>query len=223
MKPRLLIALIAISLSACNMTQPHEKLAQEQASKQGLIAVKKGMFDASFVAPNANFEQYKKIRVDDLDLTQVKIRKPTVQRIFDEPWELTDKDKAYYQEKFAKAAKNNLIDSGIYEFASTNAADTLVLKGRVIEIAPLGPKDDMKGRPTLMDVYSEGFGRMTVAFDLYDSVTNKLVFSATDEHDLGKVWEKNDRLQNNMQVRLAFEHWLGNLKAELQDLVKHKS
>ena len=218
MKPQLLITVFVILLSACSATKPHEKLAQQQAIQQGLGAVSHGRFDASFVAPGVQFARYKKLRVDNLDLTNVKIRAPRVQHLSDESWELNDKDRIYYQEKYASAVKTNLIDTGLYQLTTDAGADTLVLKSRVIEIAPLASKDDLKGRPTLMDVYSEGFGRMTVVFDLYDSLTNKLVYSATDEHDLGKLWEKNDRVQNNLQVRLAFEHWLANLRRELETI-----
>ena len=220
MKPQLFIAVIAILLSACSMTKPHEKLAQEQARQQGLAAVSHGRFDASFVAPNAKLASYKKIRVENLDLSNVKIRTPRVQHAFDVPWELNDKDRAYYQEKYVNAVKTNLIDTGLYQLTTDSGSDTLMLKCRVIEIAPLASKDDLKGRPTLMDVYSEGFGRMTVVFELYDSLSNKLLYSATDEHDLGKMWEKNDRVQNNVQVRLAFEHWLANLHTELEGISK---
>ena len=118
------------------------------------------------------------------------------------------------------AAKKSLIDSGLYTLASEAGEKTFLLKAKIIQIAPLGPKDDIKGRPDLMTVYSEGFGTMTIAFEVYDSLTNKLVLTATDEHDLGKIWEKNNRAQNNVQIRLAFDYWLNNLKIELEHAAK---
>jgi len=61
---------------------------------------------------------------------------------------------------------------------------------------------------------------MTIVFELYDSVSNKLIFLSSDEHDLGNTWEKNDRLQNNVQVRLAFDYWLRSLSQELNAISK---
>ena len=61
---------------------------------------------------------------------------------------------------------------------------------------------------------------MTVVFEIYDSISNKLVASATDEHDLGSMWEENNRAQNNLQIRLAFDFWLNNLGKELTAAVK---
>jgi len=222
MKQQLLIAVVAMLLSACT-TKPHEKLAQDQARQQGLNPVSHAHFDASFIAPSVQLSHYKKIKVENLDMSNAKILSPRMQHGFDDPWVLNDKDRAYYQDKYASAVKANLVETGLYQLTTDTGADTLVLKGRVIEIAPLASKDDLQGRPTLMDVYSRGFGRMTVAFELYDSQTNKLVYSATDEHDLGNLWEKNDRVQNNMQIRLAFEHWLSNLRTELQAIAQPKT
>lgn len=220
MKYLFFITFIVVGLTACNFTKPHEKVAQEEAQQAGLSAVAKSHFDATFISPAVNFAQYKKLKVDDLDLTHVKIIKPDTQNLSQEPWELNDEDKHYYQAKYSDAVKKSLIDSGLYSISSEIGADTLVLKAKITQIAPHASKDDFKGRPNLMKVYSEGFGRMTVVFEIYDSISNKLVASATDEHDLGSMWEENNRAQNNLQIRLAFDFWLNNLGKELTAAVK---
>jgi len=220
MKSPIFIAALIVSLSACGILKPHEKTTQTQAEAAGLVAVHKPHFDASYSLPSANFMQYKKIILTDLDLSATKIIKPNSAHAFDEPWELNDDDKKYYQSRYEDSAKKFLFDDGKYSVATTAAADTLLLKTKITEIAPLASKDDFKGRPNLMDVYSEGFGRMTIAFELYDSVSNKLVAVASDEHDLGNMWEKNNRVQNNIQVKLAFDFWMRNLKEELEHISK---
>lgn len=219
MKHPILIAALAVSLSACGILKPHEKATLSQAQQAGLVAVHKPHFDVSYVSPDANLGQYKKIILSDLDLSATKILKPNTSRPFEEPWELNNDDKKYYQAKYEDSAKKFLFDDGVYAVSTTPAADTLVLKTKITEIAPLASKDDFKGRPNLMDVYSEGFGRMTIAFELYDSVSNKLIVVTSDEHDLGNIWEKNNRVQNNFKIKLAFDFWLRNLKKEL----KHSS
>jgi len=220
MKYPVLIAALAISLSACGIVKPHEKVTQNQAQVAGLVAVHKPHFDASYALPNANLMQYKKIILSDLDLSSTKIIKPNTSRPFDEPWELNNDDRKYYQSKYVDSAKKFLFDDNEYVVATLPAADTLLLKTKITEIAPLASKDDFKGRPNLMDVYSEGFGRMTIAFELYNSVSNKLVMTVSDEHDLGNIWEKNNRVQNNFQIKLAFDFWMRNLKEELEHLAK---
>ena len=218
MKFRFVIVLFALCLNACNAHRAQEKTAESRAEQSGLVQVNKTQFDAAFLLPDANLNQYKKIILSDLDFSDVKIIKPSSSS--QQPWELTDEDKQYYQEKFATAAKNFLFNADKYSQVAESASGTLLLKTKIIEIAPLASKDDFKSRPNFIDVYSEGFGRMTIVFELYDSVSHKLIFLSSDEHDLGNTWEKNNRLQHNVQVRLAFDYWLRSLSQELNEISK---
>lgn len=215
MKLQFLIVLLALGLSSCSTLQPHEKVTDSQAKQAGLVEVKKSRFDASYVLPAANLSQYKKVILNDLDLSNVKITRSAVQRIHETPWELNDGDRAFFQEKYLAAANDYVFKSGALSVARAPASDTLVLKMKIVDIAPLGSKDDFKGRPNMIDVYTQGFGRMTAVFELYDSTTNKLMVIASDEQELGHLWEKNDRVQANIRVKLGFEYWLKNLNDEI--------
>ncbi|MES2673149.1 MAG: DUF3313 family protein [Pseudomonadota bacterium] len=220
MKSKILIAFIVISCSACHFIKPHEKVVQAQAEQAGLSPDTKTHFDVTFISSAVDFSQYKKLKADNLDLTQVKIINPSAQNTFQEPWQLNDDDRAYYQAKYLVAVQKSLFNSGLYISTTEAGADTLVLKARITQIAPHASKDDLNGRPNFMKVYSEGFGRMTVVFEIQDSVSGKLVAMAADEHDLGSIWEENNRAQNNMQIRLAFDFWLNNLRKELTEAAK---
>lgn len=215
MKQLLLIVLLSLTAGACTAIHPHEKLIQDQAVQAGLVAVVKPQFDAAFVLRTTDFSRYKKIIINDLDLSQATIIQPSSKYSFDAPWVLNEDDRRYYQTQFSESAKRSLLDSGLFVLTTTNSADTLVLKTKITEIAPRASKDDFKSRPNMMDVYSEGFGKMTIVFELYDSTTNQLVMVATDRHDLGTMWELNNKVQNNMRIRLAFDFWLSKLQKEL--------
>lgn len=221
MKYLVAILILLFGVAACTGLQQHEKIIQEQAQQAGLVAVAKSRFDAAFVAPATAFGQYKKIIINNIDLSQAAIIEPRSQGSFAQPWTLNDEDKRYYQARFAESAKENLLDSGLLAPATGSAAGTLVLNTRITEIAPHATKDDAKSRPTLVNVYSEGFGRMTIVFELTDSATQKLVMVATDEHDLGTLWEQNNRVQNNLRIRLAFDYWLHSLAKELSAAAKY--
>lgn len=214
-----LVALASVLVAGCSVTKKHEKEAQIKADKEGLSVVKESRFDGTFIAPNAQFAQYKKLFVEQLDMADVKIRKQSgVNVVSDTPWELNDRDRRYYQERYTEALMNNLIVDGRYSTAMQAGADVLTLRAKVLEIAPLGSKDDMKGRPTNMKVYSEGMGTMTLEISLYDSMSGKVLAIITDQRDLGKMWEENNRVTNNVQVRLAFNAWLKKLRTELDRL-----
>lgn len=214
-----LVVLLGSLATGCSITKKHEKEAQLKADKEGLSMVKDSKFDGTFVAPNAQFAQYKKLFVEQLDMADVRIRKQSGNNfVNDTPWELNDRDRRYYQERYTEALMNNLIVDGRYSTAMQAATDVMTVRARVLEIAPLGSKDDSKGRPTSMKVYSEGMGTMTLEISLYDSVSGKVLGIITDQRDLGKMWEENNRVTNNVQVRLAFDAWLKKLRSELDRL-----
>ena len=211
-----LVALAASVVSGCSLTKPHEQEAQLKADKAGLTAVEKTRFDGTFIAPDAKFSHYTKLLVEQLDLRDVKIRKQSSTHfINDTPWELNDSDRRYYQERYTEALTNNLIADGTYSTALQPGPDVMAISAKVLEIAPLGSKDDPKGRPGNIKVYSEGMGTMTLEISLYDSVSGKPLAIITDQRDLGRIWEENNRVTNNIQVRLAFNQWLRNLRTEL--------
>lgn len=210
------IALATSLVAGCSFTKSHEKNAQLKADKVGLTAVEKSRFDGTFIAPGAQFSQYKKLFVEQLNMAEVKIRKQSSNnRINDTPWELSDADRRYYAERYTEALMNNLIADGTYSTAMQAGPDVMTVSAKVLEIAPLASKDDSKGRPGSMKVYSEGMGTMTLEISLYDSVSGKPLAIITDQRDLGRIWEENNRATNNMQVRQAFNQWLRNLRKEL--------
>lgn len=210
------IVLAASVVAGCSMNKPHEKEAQIKADKAGLTVVEGTRFDGTFVAPGAQFSQYTKLFVEQLDMTDVKIRKASSTNFTqDTPWELSDDDRRYYSERYIEALMNNLIVDGTYTTAMQAGADVMTVSAKVLEIAPLGSKDDAKGRPTSTKVYSEGMGTMTLEITLYDSLSGKPLAIITDQRDLGRVWEENNRVTNNVQIRLAFNQWLKNLRTEL--------
>jgi hypothetical protein len=211
-----LLALAASLVAGCSITKKHEKEAQIKADKVGLTEVQKTRFDGTFIAPGAQFSQYKKLFVEQLDMSDVKIRKQATSPLtLDTPWELNDADRRYYQERYTEALMSNLIADGTYTTAMQAGADVLTVSAKVVEIAPLASKDDVKGRPQNVKVYSEGMGTMTLEISLYDSVSGKPLAIITDQRELGRLWQENNRVTNNVQVRLAFNQWLSNLRKEL--------
>jgi len=220
----LLVLSAMLVLSGCSLNKPHERAAQAKAEAAGLNLVSNPSFDGTYVAPGVSFAHYKRLLVEQLDVDHVDIAyQPGVNETgVENPWELNDADKSYYRDTYSRALIKNLVADGAYGTASANAEDVLVVRAKVLRIAPLASKDDFQGRPQRMKVYSKGMGTMTLEITLYDSQSGKAVGILTDERDLGRMWEENNRVTNNMRVRLAFDAWLGNLRAEL-DKLSHRS
>lgn len=213
------ILAVALLVSGCAAPKKHERNAMMKADAEGLSVIDSANFDGTFVAPNVDFSQYRRLLVEQLNVDDVVIRKPTaLSPSQNTPWELNDNDKRYYQERYTEALMNNLIQDGAYSTAVEAGQDVIRVQANIIEIAPLASKDDFQGRPTRMQVYSEGMGTMTLELSLYDSVTGKVLAIITDKRDLGKIWEVNSRVTNNIQVRVAFNAWLKKLRLELDRL-----
>lgn len=208
------------ALNGCSTQAPHEKAAAEMAQAEGLNIVD-SRFDGVFVAPDADFKRYKRIQIEVLGLDDVEILRsesgPSHTRT---PWVLNDADKEQYRARYLESITRHLLADGRFTTTADNAEDVLVLRSKILQIAPLASKDDFQGRPTMMKSYSEGMGTMTIEMTLYDGVTGKALAIITDRRELGRLWEENNRVTNAIQIRNAFNAWMKKLRNELDALSK---
>lgn len=210
-----LIALAASVIVGCSTTKQQEQSTPLKADKAGLTAVEQTHLDGTFIAAGAHLAKYKKLIVEQLDLSNVKVRKQPPSNSYEEtPWQLNDDDRRYYQERYTEALMNNLIADGTYTTAVQAGADVLTVSAKVVEIAHLGSKDATKG-VAKNELNSEGMGTMTLEISLYDSVSGKPQAIITDQRDMGRLFEINNRASNNIQARVAFNYWLLSLRKTL--------
>lgn len=215
MKAFLIVLMVVSLLTACSFNKPHEKNLAKEAEPLGLTEVKSSKLDSVFVADQVGIANYKHVILEPLDMSAVKIRKPTnISFVNETPWELNDQDRNYYQEKYTQAMKKEWLDKSGLTQVDKATEQTLIVKAVLKEIAPLGSKDDFKGRPAITKVYSEGVGTMTINFQLSDATTGKVLALVSDQRDLGKIWEENNRVTFNQQVRLAFTAWASRLQKQ---------
>lgn len=216
MKRLIWVILFGLFLTACSITKPHEKNLAKEAEPLGLKEVKTSTLDSVFTADQASLANYKQVILEPLDLSAVKIRKPSNTNLaYDTPWELNDQDRKFYQERYQLSMKKQWLDKSGLTQVDQASANTLKVKATLLEIAPLGSKDDSKGRPTMTKVYSEGVGTMTLKIEIADATSGKVLVLISDQRDLGKMWEENNRVSFNQKVRLAFDAWARNLQKEL--------
>jgi Protein of unknown function (DUF3313) len=215
MKKTVLLMSSLLLVSACSMNKPHEKNLAAEAAPLGLQQVKSNGLDAVYL-DKAVVAQYKQVLLEPLDMSATKIRRPSnLNLAFDTPWELNDQDRKYYQERYQTAMKQQWLEKAGLTQVNEVSANTIKVKATLVEIAPIGSKDDFKGRPTKTKVYSEGVGTMTLKIEITDATSGKVLALVSDQRDLGKVWEENNRVTFNQKVRLAFDAWARRLREEL--------
>lgn len=215
MKKTILLISSLLVVTACSMNKPHEKNLAAEATPLGLQPVQSNWLDAVYLDKTA-IANYKQVILEPLDMSAVKIRKPSNTNLaYDTPWELNDQDRKLYQERYQASMKKEWLEKSGLTQVNQASANTLKVKAILVEIAPLGSKDDSKGRPTMTEVYSEGMGTMTLKYELSDASSGKVLGLISDQRDLGKIWEENNRVTFNQKVRLAFDAWARNLQKEL--------
>lgn len=215
MKKTIILMTGLLLITACSINKPHEKNIAAEATALSLPQVQSKGLDAVYLDKTA-IANYKQVLLEPLDMSAVKIRKPSNTSIaYDTPWELNDQDRKFYQERYQSSMKTEWLDKSGLTQVNQASANTLKVKAILVEIAPLGSKDDSKGRPTMTKVYSEGVGTMTLKYELSDASTGKVLGLISDQRDLGKVWEENNRVTFNQKVRLAFDAWARRLQQEL--------
>ncbi|HSC68994.1 MAG TPA: DUF3313 family protein [Cellvibrio sp.] len=212
----LAIGLLSLSLAAGSVAfeKKHEKALAAEAQPLGFTKTKSRFLDSVYLKPGVNFSEYAQLDFAPLDTSNIYIREPSAPNDFDEPWVLTDKDKAYLQQKYLETFTKELIDSKRFS-ASGGSGKTLRIKTTLQEIAPSAPKDDLKSRPNIGNFYTEGAGTMTMKMEIYDTQTNALVGLIADEADVGNQWERNDRSNNRRQLGLSFTRWADSLGVAL--------
>lgn len=215
MKLPLMLTCMLLLLTACSLNKPHEKKLATEASTAGLPEVKSNSLDAVFL-DKAAISKYQEVFLEPLDMSRVNIRKSSsTSLVYDTPWELNDQDRRFYQERYQLSMKKEWLAKSRLRQVDQASASTLRVKAILVEIAPLGSKDDGKGRPTMTKVYSEGMGTMTLKYELSDAATGKILGLISDQRELGNIWQENNRATFNQKVRLAFDAWARRLQKEL--------
>jgi len=209
------LIILSLAVSSSALEKKHDKAIAAEAAPLGFTKHRSRFFDSVYLKPGVNFSEYQQLQFAELDTTNVVVREPSSPNDFDEPWILTDKDKIYLQQKYLETFTKELIKSDRYK-AAGGSAKTLLIKTTLQELAPSAVKDDLRSRPTISKIYTEGAGTMTAKIEIYDAQTNALVGLIADETDLGNHWERNDRMNNKRQLNLAFARWADSLGDALE-------
>lgn len=214
MKHSLTLGLIILTLatSAFAFEKKHEKDLAAEVKDLGFTKTKDRFLDSVYLKPGVNFNEYQQLDIAGLDTSRVVVREPSSSDSFDEPWVLTDKDKTYLQEEFMKTFTKELIETD--KFKASGDGKKLLIKTTLLELAPTAPKDDIKSRPTISKIYTEGAGTITMKIEIYDAQTKALVGVIADQAKLGNRWERNNKANNKRQLSLAFARY-GNSLGDL--------
>ncbi|UTA48181.1 DUF3313 domain-containing protein [Simiduia sp. 21SJ11W-1] len=209
----------AVALAGVLMMPASNALA-ESAPADGLAPVKVKRLDEVRAKPGVAWGEYTHVQLLALDVSDVAIKAPAQTHKRDiKP--LTDKQKAALSESYARAFTRELIEDGIFKTAEQGAANTLVIRAKLVEIAPnYIPSSGfaMSGRHR---VYAENAGKMTMTFELLDGASGELLAQITDEREGTRMWREINPVEVRSQTNQIMSSWARIFRNHLDDLGRH--
>ncbi len=211
---RLLVLLAGVSLSmACS----HKPAVDQTATATPASVAGQAHDDrieGFYIQPNVNFTRYQRMILTDINLRDINIRQPEPRS--KTPWVLSDSDRQFYRMQYIDAVVSQMIADGRFATALDAGDDVLRLEAAIVEIAPVDIPADQQS--PAMRAYTRGMATMTIALDVLDSRSGELLATLVDRRDMGHIWDDNNRLTPNLQIRTAFMEWLAALRFYLDDL-----
>ena len=202
---------IAALVAGCSST-PEVQTGDNAEVIEGtsLHKVDNSRVQMSYIDPDADLSKYNRVLVRPLGVDKVEIIQPskTTSIAGRRDWVLTDKDKQALQTVFHEVMVKQLQEKGGYEVVDEPGDDVLEIAAMITAIAPSGPKDDNRSRPTgRSQVYTEGAGSIAVAVAYGDSETGEVLGLAKDSRSSNSYWGANNSVSNMADVRRMFTSW----------------
>ncbi len=199
---RFLTPLLLLALVGCATTQPQPELAPEVQERV--------YYEGVFAVPGADLSRYRGLRLPPLILDDSQASVGPDLGVVTLPGQLSEDDRQYYRSHYTEAVFSHLVLDGTYRLSMDPGAAVLQLDSELIFLPPrrAASGDPREERPPLL----------LLNMEVYDSVSGEILLTITDSYPLGSNWTRASGSARSMQVRMAFEHWLGMLRQQLDAL-----
>ena len=211
------LALIVLGAAAAALLPA---MAADEPPKEwdGLARVSSKKLDHLYKLPEADFSGYKRVRLDPIEVEFDKNWKPN-QNERSSSRRLTNEDleriKKALAEEFRKVFTEELTKNG-YPVVEESDDDVLRVSAAIVNLYITAPEKMSAGRSR---TYTTSAGHMTLAVELRDSVTGKLMARAVDSvqgRDTGNFMVTNS-VTNMSSARTALSKWAVVLREGLDD------
>ena len=209
-------SLALLAAAALAVLLPALAADQPPAEWDGLVRVNSKQIDHLYKLPEADFSGYKRVRLDPIEVEFDKNWKPNASerspsaRLSNEDIEKIKKTLA---EEFRKVFTEELTRNG-YPVVSEDGDDVLRVSAAIVNLYITAPDKPTAGRSR---TYTTNAGHMTLAAELRDSVTGKLMARAVDSvqaRDTG-TFTVTTSVTNLAGARTALSKWARVLREGL--------
>ena len=211
MKPYIVLTSFLIALAFA--------LPAQSDAPPGMQEVKVKRLDTVYSKPDTDWAQYSGIYVEPLDLSGAEIDVPSGTRKMDVP-KLTDDHIAMFQELYMNAFTREFTEDGLFATEAAAKDGALVLRTKVLVIAPSYIPDRRMQYSGRNKAYTENAGKMTLQFDFVDGKTGELLARAVDRREPTRMWRENNPVQNRSQVSQLMGSWARIVRTNLEELIR---
>jgi hypothetical protein len=206
---------VCAALCVLGVAAPTAYAADPPATWDGLSHMKSKRFDAVYLLPGADFQQYTKVM---LDPTEVAFRKNWVRDYNNDTLQLSDrisdseakKMLAMVQTGFEDIFRKAYTDAG-FQVVTEPGPDVLRLRTAVANLQVSAPDRMSAGRTTS---FAREAGSATVVVEVRDSTSNALLGRAVDSRTAGdNLAYRRNSVTNRSDFEALFRKW-ANISVE---------
>lgn len=214
--------ILAISLAILT-AGPVAAQDDSNTSYDGLIEIKKGEFQRTWVDPDVDFTQYTKYLPGGtaFQFRAVKKTSGSAMRISNSrEFYISDKDQLKLEDTVKQIFDEELAKSKYFTLADAPGPDVLIIRGVIIDIVSRVPPE-MVG---LHEVYLSSVGEGTLVIEAVDSLSGDVLYRAAERRAAGSTFGTmpmpSNTVTNWADVRRWAKRWATRLRAAMDSIHK---
>ena len=214
---KIAVAIIALLLSMAAISPAWAKKGLPEINDEGMELVKNSDLATVYADPGADLSIYNRVLLLDATVSFKKNWRREQNRM--SPMKVQDRDMVKIKEEvatvFREVFTKELLDGG-YELAEEAGEDVLLIKPAIVDLDVTSPDIQRTSRTM---TFSESAGEMTLKLELYDSLTNDKIVTATDrQRDWRRGYnEWRTSVSNRADARRMMRVWAKALRSALDE------
>jgi hypothetical protein len=212
-----LTAVLCLLLPLCSLAAADTPVAGQVAA-DNLQLVEKDRRSSLYADPAADWSAYREVQLLEAPVSFRKHWQRDQNRFY--PFKVKDEDveeiKADLSSLLNEVLTEELTEDGGYALAQATGAQVLVIQPAIVELDIAAPDTMIAG---INRQYTDSNGRMTLQFELIDSVSGKVLARSSDRYeDPRRGWyEWTNAVTNQAEARRLFRRWASELRERLDE------
>lgn len=215
------VAMFVISLclfAGCAGTNPTVDTSPEaEPTFDGLYPVKGGSADAAWARPGADISKYSKIMLQGVGIEYRpggESGRLHYSRSSNDHFELTEKQKAKFEEILREAFLKELAKSEHFTIVNEAGPDVLLIRGGLLDVVSYVPPTPI-GRT---EIFLSRVGEATLVLEVRDSVSEAIIARVVDRRaaeNAARGFSRSNPVMNKAEVRRMASTWARLLRERL--------